>query len=85
MSPIGFCRHTLNQGGESMSCNMSPHLISKFEQIIDHDMQVIRLLADIADDIDDPTLLAMITNIIGDEIGHVRFLTLLLSPVTTIP
>ncbi|MHB1418969.1 MAG: hypothetical protein ACYCX4_05175 [Bacillota bacterium] len=59
--------------------SLSPHLISKFEQIIDHAIQVMGLLAEIADDIEDPALRASITSIIGDENGHVRFLTLLLS------
>lgn len=67
------------------SYEMSPHLISKFEQIINHDIQVIGLLAEIANDIRDPTLRAIITGMIGDENGHVRFLTLLLSLATTIP
>jgi hypothetical protein len=63
----------------------SPHLISKFEQIINHNIQVIGLLAEIADDIDDPILLAIITSIIGDENSHIQFFTLLQSPVTIIP
>jgi len=67
------------------SYEMSPHLISKFEQIINHDIQVMGILAEIADEIGDPTLRAIITSIIGDENGHVRFFTLLLSQVTIIP
>ncbi|MDD4171309.1 MAG: hypothetical protein PHQ94_03640 [Syntrophomonas sp.] len=67
------------------SYEMSPHLISKFEQIINHDIQVMGILAEIADEISDPTLRAIITSIIGDENGHVRFFTLLLSQVTIIP
>lgn len=55
------------------------HLISKFDQIIDHSIKVMSLLAEIAGDIDDPALLAIITSIIGEENGHVRFFTLLRS------
>jgi len=67
------------------SYEMSPQLISKFEQIINHDIQVMGLLAEVVDDIVDPTLRAIITSIIGDENGHIRFFTLLLSSVTIIP
>lgn len=58
---------------------MSPQLISKIEQIINRDIEDIDLLAEIAEGISDPTIKALITSIIGDEYGHVRFFTLLLS------
>lgn len=55
------------------------HLTSKFDQIIDYNIKVMGLLAEIAGDIDNPALLAIITSIIGEENGHVRFFTLLRS------
>ncbi|MEN6462222.1 MAG: hypothetical protein ABFC94_12740 [Syntrophomonas sp.] len=67
------------------SDEMSPQLISKIERIINHGIESMGLLAEIAEDIRDPTIRALITSIIGDENGHVRFFTLLLSPVTIIP
>lgn len=63
------------------SYKLSPYHISKFEQIIDNNIQVMDLLAEIADDIDDPALHAIIISIIGDEKSHVRLFTLLLSLV----
>lgn len=67
------------------SYEMSPQLISKIERIIDHDFEAMSLLAEVSEDIRDPTVRALITGIIGDEYGHVRFFTLLLASVTTIP
>ncbi|MDI9479960.1 MAG: hypothetical protein ACOXZ6_04650 [Syntrophomonadaceae bacterium] len=61
---------------------MSPRLISKIEEIINHDVHVMGELAEIADYIDDPTLRAIIIGIIGDENGHVRFFRSLLTQVT---
>lgn len=61
------------------SDEMSPQHISKIEQIIDHKIESMALLAEIADDISDPTLHALITSIIGDENGHLRFFTFLLA------
>lgn len=58
---------------------MSPQLISKIEDIINHDIQVMGELAEIVDHIGDPTLRAIITSIIGDENGHVRFFKSLLT------
>lgn len=60
---------------------MSPQLISKIERIINHDIEAMGLLAEVAEDIRDPTIRALITSIIGDENGHIRFFSLLLSPV----
>lgn len=68
------------------SYEMSPQqLVSKIERIINQDIEAMGLLAEIAQDIRDPDIHALITSIIGDERGHVRFFTLLLSQVTTIP
>jgi len=67
------------------SYKISPYLISKFKEIVDHDIQVMGLLAEIVDYIDDRTLRAIITSMIGDENGHVRLFTLLLSQVTYCP
>jgi rubrerythrin len=64
------------------SDEMSPQLISKIVRIINHDIEAMGLLAEVAEDIRDPTIRALITSIIGDENGHIRFFTLLLSPVT---
>ena len=64
------------------SYEVSPQLISKIERIIDHDFEAMSLLAEVSEDIRDPTVRA---DIIGDEYGHVRFFTLLLASVTTIP
>lgn len=62
-----------------MSYNkLTPELISKFEQVIDYNIKNMSLLAEIAEKIDDPTLLAIITSIIGDENSHIRLFTLLL-------
>ncbi len=58
--------------------NLSPDLMSKFMQIIDYDIKVIGLLAEIAEDIDDPALRDILTSIIGDENGHIKFFRLLL-------
>lgn len=60
------------------SYKLSWHSISKIEQIIYHDIQVIGLLAEIAKEIDDPTLNAIITSLIGDENHHIRLFRLLL-------
>lgn len=65
------------------SYEMSPELISKFEQIIDHNIQVMGLLAEVAEDIRDPILHTLITSFIGDENGHVRFFTLLLTLINS--
>lgn len=67
------------------SYEMSPQLISKIKRIIDHNFEAMGLLAEVSEDIRDPTIRALITSIIGDEYGHVRFFTLLLSSATTIP
>jgi hypothetical protein len=64
-----------------ISYEISPHLISKMEQIMNHKIQIMGLLAEIAEDMREPVLNALITNIIGDENGHIRFFTLLLSLV----
>jgi len=57
---------------------VAPTLVSKIERIIDLDLQVLKLLAELAEDIDDPVLRNLITNMVGEENGNVRFLTLLL-------
>lgn len=67
------------------SYEMSPQLISKIERIINEDIEAIGLLAEVSEDIDDPTIRALITSIIGDKYGHIRFFTLLLSSATIIP
>jgi rubrerythrin len=64
---------------------MSPQLISKIKRINNHDIEAMGLLAEVAEDIRDPTLRTLITSIIGDENGHVRFFKLLLSSATIIP
>ncbi len=61
------------------SCKIPPNLIPKFEQIIEHDIQVISMLTEIADNISDPTLRMIITSIIGDHYGHIRLFAVLLS------
>lgn len=67
-----------------MSCyEMLPQLI--FERIINHDIEDIGLLAELSENIRDPNIRTLITSIIGDKYGHVRFLTLLLSQVTKNP
>lgn len=67
-----------------MSYEMSPEFISKIERIIDNDIETMGLIAEIAEDIGDPIIRALLTSIIGDENGHVRFFRLLMSPATTI-
>lgn len=57
---------------------MPQRLISKIERMIDFDYRAMGLLAEIADEIRDPTLRAMMFGIIGDENGHIRFLRSLL-------
>ena len=57
---------------------VAPTLVSKIERIIDLDLQVLKLLAELAEDIDGPVLRNLITNMVGEENGNVRFLTLLL-------
>lgn len=57
---------------------VAPTLVSKIERIIDLDLQVLKLLAELAEDIDDPVLRNLITNMVGEENGNVRFFTLLL-------
>lgn len=70
----------MNQGGETMgSYKHSGHSISKIEQIIHHEIQIITLLAELANDVDNPTLSAVITSMIGDENSHIRLFALLLS------
>ena len=58
--------------------SLSLHLIPKIEQIINHNVQAIDLLAEVADSLDDPTLRTIVGSIIGDENGHVKLFTLLL-------
>lgn len=70
-------------GGEFVSYEMSPEFISKIEMIIDNDIETMGLIAEIAEDIGDPIIRALLTSIIGDENGHVRFFRLLMSPITT--
>lgn len=67
------------------SCELPPHLVSLFDQIINHEIDNIDLLARVAEEIADPTISAIITSLIGDEIGHVQFFTMLLSQATTTP
>lgn len=57
---------------------VAPTLVSKIERIIDLDLEVLKLLADLAEDIDDSVLRNLITNMVGEENGNVRFFTLLL-------
>lgn len=57
----------------------SPQLIAKIERIIYHNIEVMGLLAELAEAIRDPTLRALISSIIGEENGHVRFFALLLA------
>jgi len=57
---------------------VAPTLVSKIERIIDLDLQVLKLLAELAEDIDDPVLRNLIANMVGEENGNVRFFTLLL-------
>ena len=61
--------------------NLLPNLRFKLKQITDLEFQAMGLLAEIVDDLDDPALRAIITSIIGDENGHIRFFTFLLSLV----
>jgi rubrerythrin len=61
------------------SYELSPRLISKIEQVINYDMQVVELLAEIAHETDHPHLRAIVTSIIGDENGHLRLFALLLA------
>ncbi len=61
-----------------ISSEMSPQLVSKIQRVMSLDMQAVRLLAEIAEDIRDQKLRSLILSIIGDENGNVRFLTLLL-------
>ncbi|HNX28660.1 MAG TPA: hypothetical protein PKN87_04515 [Syntrophomonadaceae bacterium] len=58
--------------------DVSPRLVSQIEEIIDHDIFVMGKLAAIVDEIRDPVLRAIVTSIIGDENGHVRFFRSLL-------
>lgn len=58
--------------------SLSLHLIPIIQQIINHNVQAIDLLAEVADSLDNPTLRTIIGSIIGDENGHVKFFTLLL-------
>ncbi|NLN86918.1 MAG: hypothetical protein GX133_04850 [Syntrophomonadaceae bacterium] len=57
---------------------VAPTLVSKIERIIDLDLEVLKLLAELAEDIDDPVLRNLIANMVGEENGNVRFFTLLL-------
>jgi rubrerythrin len=62
--------------------DLSPHLIATIEKVIDQDYRAMGMLAEIADEIRDPTLRAIVFGIIGDENGHVRFFRSLLSQAT---
>lgn len=60
------------------SYKLPPHVIDKFEQVIEYEIQVIGTLAEIANDIGDPALRTIITSVIGDENGHIRLFELLM-------
>ncbi len=57
---------------------VAPTLVSKIERIIDLDLEVLKSLAELAEDINDPVLRNLIANMVGEENGNVRFFTLLL-------
>ncbi|NLN86914.1 MAG: hypothetical protein GX133_04825 [Syntrophomonadaceae bacterium] len=57
---------------------VAPPLVSKIERIIDLDLEVLKSLAELAEDINDPVLRNLIANMVGEENGNVRFFTLLL-------
>ena len=56
----------------------APTLVSIIERIIDLDLEVLKSLAELAEDINDPVLRNLIANMVGEENGNVRFFTLLL-------